>query len=100
MLQSEQPLDVISLEFKNFLILIIFQYKHLILLVLDLFLKEYIEFSGLHEAESQVLWDNNVHNVNLFDNYSVWIEFPLKVILELRCQLSFNITDSLNFDLF
>jgi len=99
MLKSKQLLDVISFQSKNFLIFIVFQHKHLVLLVFNLLLEEHVEFGRLHQAESQVSWDDDIHDVYLLDNHTVWVEFSLQIVFELGCELSFDITDPLDLDL-
>ena len=68
--------------------------------MLNLLLEEYIKFSSLHEAESQVSWDNDVHNIDLLNNNTVWVEFSLQIFFKLCGQFSFDVSYSGNFDLF
>jgi len=100
MLESKELLDVIPLELENFFVLIVFQNEHLILLMLNLLLKEYIKLCGLHKAESQISWNDDVHDIDLFNDYTIWFEFSLKIFFKLCAQFGLNITDFLNLDLF
>jgi hypothetical protein len=66
--------------------------------MLHLSLEENVEFSSLHQALSEIYWDDDVHDVYLLNHNSVWVEFLLKFILQLGSKLSFDITNPLNFD--
>lgn len=57
-------LEVVSLLLKHFLILIIIQNQHSILLLFHLFLEVHIIIGSMHEKLSQVSWENDVHDCN------------------------------------
>ena len=50
MLKFEQLLHIVSFELKNLLIFVIYDSDHLVLLLLDLFLKIHIVIGGSHQS--------------------------------------------------
>jgi hypothetical protein len=58
----------------------------MITISLDLVLKEHIECSGLLEAVSKILRNNDVHHVDLFNEDSVFVESAVQFLHHLRSQ--------------
>ena len=98
MLKLEENLHVVSLELKDGFVLVVIDFKHFVFLGFHLFLEEYVIVCGLHQADSEVSWDNNVHNIDLLDNNTVGEELFIQLVHECRGKLGLNISDSANFD--
>lgn len=71
-LESHQNLHVISLKSQALLVLLVGDIQLLVFLLLNLLLKPDIEGGGLHKRLSQISWQDDVHDVHLLNNHSVW----------------------------
>lgn len=98
-LEGHQSLDVISLKSQESLVLVVIDDEHSVLLLLDLLLEEHIESSGLHQSKSEVNRENDVHDIDLLNNYTVWVELGLKFSHHGGCEFRLNISNSGNLDL-
>ena len=83
MLKLENDLHVISLKFQEMLVLSIVDNEHLVFLPFDLLLKINIIVGGFHEANSQVSWNDDVHDVDLFNDYSVNFKFIHEIFFKV-----------------
>jgi hypothetical protein len=82
MLKGKELLHVVSLQLEDLFVFRVGQNEELVLLSLDLILKLYIIVGGLHECHSQVLWNNDVHDVYLFNDDTIWVELVLELLLQ------------------
>jgi hypothetical protein len=71
MLKLEDDLHVVSLELKKVFILSICDHEHFVLLPLYLLLEIDIVIGCFHKTDSQVSWDDDIHNVNLLYDHSI-----------------------------
>ena len=71
MLELEQNLHVVTLELENGFVLIVSYDEQLVLLPLYLLLEVDIVVGSLHEANTEVSRQDDVHNVYLFNNDTI-----------------------------
>ena len=69
-------------------------------MLLNLLLEVDIIVSREHEILTEVSWQDNIHNINLFDDDTIWFELDLKLCHHLTGKFSFDISNSTNFYLF
>jgi len=55
---------------------------------------------SVHQSDSEVPGKNYIHDVDLLNDNTIWIEFGLEVLHHLGGKLRFNISHSRNLDLF
>ena len=67
-------------------------------MVLDLVLEQHIEIRGLTQANSQVSWNDYIHNIDPLDENAEWVEPLIQLLYHRRGQLRFHIPDSAYFD--
>ena len=66
--------------------------------MLDLLLQVNIEIGCRHESNSQISWNNDIHNVDLLDHDTIFLKLNTKFIGQALSHLGFEISDSGNFD--
>jgi hypothetical protein len=71
MLELEQNLHVVTLELENGFVLIVSYDEQLVLLPLYLLLEVDVVVGSLHEANTEVSRQDDVHNVYLFNNDTI-----------------------------
>ena len=86
------------MELEHLHVLRICEFEHDIFLLLDLLLQIDISCCSVHESVSQVIGQDDVHDVYLLDYDAVWLEHFGHFVLDLRSQLSFDITNPIDFD--
>lgn len=99
MLKGKELLHVVSLQLEDLFVFWVGQNEKLVLLSLDLILELYIIVGGLHECHSQVLGNNDIHDVYLFNDNTIWVELVLELLLQDWGQLSLDISNSNDLDL-
>ena len=100
MLTCHKLLKIVSLELQKFLILAIINNQHLISLLFYLLLQIDIVVGGEHQIFSQISWEDDVHDVYLFNYDTIWLEFNLKLCHHLTCEFSLDISYSTDLNLF
>jgi len=99
MLVGHQYLQVVSLELQQFLILLVINEKKFVVLCLDLLLEEHIKIGRVHQGNSEISWEDDVHDVDLLDENTVWVELCLKLLHHLGGELSLDVSYSGDLDL-
>lgn len=100
MLEGEQGLNVVSLELEQLLVLEVVDYHELVLLELDLLLEVHIVVGRVHKGDSEVSWQNDIHDVDLLNDDTIGVELGLKLLHHLSGQLSLDVSYSGDLDLF
>jgi hypothetical protein len=100
MLKGKESLHVVSLQLEDLFVFRVGQNEKLVLLSLYLILELNIIVGGLHECHSQVLGNNDVHDVYLFNDNTICVELVLELFLQDGGQLSLDISNSNDLDLF
>ena len=85
-------MHVVPLKFQELFVLGVVNDQHFVLLPFYLFLEVNVVICCFHQANSQITRDDNIHDVDLFDHYSVNLKFLCEVIFKVLSQFCFNIS--------
>lgn len=99
MLAGHKFLKIISLKLKKLFVLTVVNNQHFVNLLFYLLLEVHIVISSEHKILTEVSWQDDVHDVNLLDDDTVWFELGLKLCHHLTCKLGLDISNSAYLDL-
>ena len=87
MLKVEQLLNVVSFDLEESLVAFVGNLQKSVFMLLDLLLKIHIVVSGVHQSQSEVSWENDLDDTDLFDDNTVRRKLLLKTLLNLSSHL-------------
>jgi len=90
---------VISLQLKHLFIFSVLKNDYSVKLIFDLLLKIHIVYCGVGPGLSEILRSHCTHNVNLFDENSISLEFSCKIFSNLVSHFRLGVSQSIDSDI-